>query len=110
MEDPKHRSLDVEPFKLPSYNAGEQSELSCQQDLESPVICNVEEPSGSLRFKLIYQARLLQVQDSIECLLTIDAPATSQSTVHDVFCQALEIKDALKLQPVIVVFDQAMYA
>ena len=46
---------------------------------------------------------------SIGYLDCIDAPATDLSTVYHILERCLQIKDALNLQTVVCVFDQAIY-
>ena len=53
---------------------------------------------------------MVVIQDSVGCLPTIDAPATSMSTIYEVRCQALSVKDALDLNSLVVVYDQTIYA
>ena len=47
-------------------------------------------------------------QDNIGYLQTIDAPASNMSTVFEVLSQSLKIKDSLRLNAIVVVFDQAI--
>ena len=49
-------------------------------------------------------------KDNIGYLPTIDAPATNMSTVFEILNQSLKIKDTIKLQAIVIVFDQALYA
>ena len=49
-------------------------------------------------------------QDNIGYLQTIDAPASNMSTVFEVLSQSLKIKDSLRLNAIVVVFDPAIYA
>lgn len=49
-------------------------------------------------------------QDKIGYLPTIDAPATSLSTVHEILVRSLKIKEALGLKSIVLVFDQALYS
>ena len=46
-------------------------------------------------------------KDNIGYLPTIDAPATSMSTVFEVLSKSLKIKDTLQLKSIVLVFDQA---
>ena len=48
------------------------------------------------------------LQDSVGYLPTIDSQATAMNTVYETLCKALEMKSALELDSVIVVFDQAI--
>ena len=47
---------------------------------------------------------------NIGYLQTIDAPASNMSTVFEVLSQSLKIKDSLRLNAIVVVFDPAIYA
>lgn len=49
-------------------------------------------------------------KDNIGYLPTVDAPATSLSIVFEVLNQSSKVKDALRLQGIVVVFDQVLYA
>ena len=49
-------------------------------------------------------------QDNIGYLQTIDAPASNMSTVFEVLSQSLKIKECLRLNAIVVVFHQAIYA
>ena len=49
-------------------------------------------------------------QDNIGYLPTIDAPATSMSTVHQILVRSQKIGEALELKSIVLVFDQALYA
>ena len=49
-------------------------------------------------------------KDNIGYLPAIGAPATNMSTVFEILNQSLKIKDTLKLQAIVVVFDQTLYA
>ncbi|KAL9977627.1 hypothetical protein ACROYT_G015055 [Oculina patagonica] len=49
-------------------------------------------------------------KDNVGYLPTVDAPATDMATVHEVLVRSLKIKDSLRLQSIVVVFDQALYA
>lgn len=48
--------------------------------------------------------------DSVDYLPGINAPATDMSTVYQVLTKSLQIKETLRLQSIVVVFDQALYA
>ena len=49
-------------------------------------------------------------QDNIGYLPTINAPATNMSTVYEILNQSIQIKNTLKLQNNVIVFDHALYA
>ena len=42
--------------------------------------------------------------------VTINAPATQLSTVHEVLEETLWMREKLDLQSILVIFDQAMYS
>ena len=48
-------------------------------------------------------------RDTVGYLPTIDAPATSMKTVLEILMNAKLIRDALQLESVKIVFDQAIY-
>lgn len=50
------------------------------------------------------------VQTKIAYLPTVNAPATSLKTVHEVMNQSLKIIEQLELNSIVCVFDQAFYA
>ena len=45
------------------------------------------------------------LKDSVGYLPTLNAPATDVSTVYQVLTKSLQIKDSLRLQSIVVVFD-----
>ena len=49
-------------------------------------------------------------KDNLGYLSTINAPATDMSTVYQVLTKSLQIKETLRLQSIVVVFEQALYA
>ena len=66
--------------------------------------------SGWTGFNIAVRNEVEVSKANIGYLPTIDAPATDLSTVYEVLNQSLKIKDSLKLQSIVVVFDQALYA
>ena len=66
--------------------------------------------SGWTGFNISVRNEVEVSKDNIGYLPTIDAPATNMSTVFEVLCQSLKIKESLKLNTIVVVFDQALYA
>ena len=48
--------------------------------------------------------------DNIAYLPTVNAPATDLTTVYEVLNRSLKIMHALKLNVIVWVFDQALYA
>ena len=61
-------------------------------------------------FNILLRTEGLIMKDNIGYLPTINHPATSMSTIHEMLCQALKIKDQLKLESIVLVCDQAIYA
>ena len=61
-------------------------------------------------FNILVRDEIEVRKDNIGYLPTIDAPATNMSTVFEILNQSLKIKETLKLQAIVVVFDQALYA
>ena len=49
-------------------------------------------------------------KDIVGYLPALNAPATDMSTVYQVLTKSLQIKETLRLQSIVVVFDQALYA
>ena len=66
--------------------------------------------SGWTGFNILTTDKVAVAQDTISYLPTINAPATNMLTVYEVLRQTQMIKDALDLQHVVSVFDQALYA
>ena len=52
----------------------------------------------------------LIVKDNVGYLPSINHPATSMSTIFEMLCQILKIKDQLGLESIVLVCDQAIYA
>ena len=50
------------------------------------------------------------LQDQVGYLPTIDAPPTLMNTVYEILKKALEVKDALNLQSIVIALNQAIYA
>ena len=75
-----------------------------QRDIENQQI------SGWTGFNILTRDKVAVAQDTISYLPTINAPATDMLTVYEVLRQTQMIKDALDLQHIICVFDQALYA
>lgn len=64
---------------------------------------------GWTGFNILVRDEMEVKKDNTGYLPTIDAPATNMSTVFEVLNQSLKIKDTLKLQALVLVFDQALY-
>ena len=61
-------------------------------------------------FNILARNKLVVANDSVGYLPTLNAPATDMSTVYQVLTKSLQIKETLRLQNIVVVFDQALYA
>ena len=56
-------------------------------------------------FNILMRNKHVVAKDSVGYLPTLNAPATDMSTVHQVLTKSLQIKDTLRLQGIVVVFD-----
>ena len=65
---------------------------------------------GWTGFNIKVRDRVVVVESTIGYLDTIDSPATDLKTAYEVLSRGCEIKDRLKLNAVVCVFDQAFYA
>ena len=61
-------------------------------------------------FNITLKTEDLVLRDNIGYLPTINHPATSMSTIHEMLCQCLKIKNQLGLENIVLVCDQAIYA
>lgn len=124
------KSLTVNQKLLPIYNAGarvgppiqKNNEIDCSQSnihaLERNlfwVIARVLTPKDKLLpswtgFNILVSDSSKIVHDSIAYLPTINAPATEMTTVQEILVQSKSIMNSLKLDSIVVVFDQALYA
>ena len=127
----KQRSLEVvSECELPIYNAGERfgppprsyvevSSSEIQRNASKKNLLWIlvrlhaaekQKVCGWTGFNILVRDETDVNKDNIGYLPTIDAPATNMSTVFEVLNQSPKIKDTLKLQAIVVVFDQALYA
>jgi len=129
----KSKQRSVEPLDvaaLPIYNAGERQgpkprtyvEVTCQEVLENArrktllwILVRLhaqvsQKVSGWTGYNILVRNEIDVRQDNIRYLPTIDAPATSLSTVHEILVRSLKIKEALGLKSIVLVFDQALYS
>ena len=124
----KKRSIDVVLDKeLPIYNAGQRCGPPSRAYVEvtsSDIEANAQkknllwilvrlhatENPGWTGFNIKVRNEEQVSQDNIGYLQTIDAPASNMSTVFEVLSQSLKIKDSLRLNAIVVVFDQPIYA
>ena len=126
----KKRSIDVVLDKeLPIYNAGQRCGPPSRAYVEvtsSDIEANAQKKNllwllvrlhateiqtipGWTGFNMKVRNEEQVSQDNIGYLQTIDAPASNMSTVFGVLSQSLKIKDILRLNVIVVVFDQAIY-
>ena len=61
-------------------------------------------------FNIVLRTDGLIMKDNIGYLPTINPPATAMSTIYEMLCQSLKIKDQLGLESIVLVCDQAIYA
>lgn len=127
----KKRSLDImTDSELPIYNAGERNgppkrtyvevtsseleEIARKKTFLWVLVrlhaADHQHIGGWTGFNITVRNEVEVVKDNIGYLPTINAPATSMSTVFEVLSQSLKIKDSLKLSSIVAVFDQALYA
>ena len=72
--------------------------------------CKGQTVSSWTGFNIQARKEMQVLKDNVGYLPTIDAPAASMATIHEILLQALKMKDALKLSALVIVFDQALYA
>ena len=127
----KQRTISIQPMELPIYNVGSRPEppilpdTNAEPSKESNVIaskknllwilCRYLQSSNQFvsswtGFNILVRRDINILKDSVGYLPTIDSPATAMNIVHEILCKALETKNALGLDSVVVVFDQAIYA
>eukprot|EP00794_Sanderia_malayensis_P020731 gene20733-22764_t len=131
IERTHQRSLSVETLELPVYNAGVRPEpptllpsanlggeksrkLAWLKNMIWVIARIANQQSQCISswtgFNIQVRSIVTVAKDTVGYLPTIDAPATSMSTVYEVLCQAVRIKEALSLKSIVVIFDQAIYA
>ena len=127
----KKRSIDtVDDANLPIYNAGNRRgppsrryvEVTSTQIMEDAWKKNLLWLLARLHssenqtipswtgFNILVRNKHVVAKDSVGYLPTINAPATDMSTVYQVLTKSLQIKETLRLQSIVAVFDQALYA
>ena len=125
------RSIDtVDDANLPVYNAGNRRGLPSRRYVEVTSAQIMEDawkkkllwllarlhsskkqtiPSWT-GFNILVKNKHVVAKDSVGYLPTLNAPATDMFTVYQVLTKSLQIKETLRLQSIVVVFDQALYA
>ena len=127
----KQRIIYVEPLQLPVYNVGIRQEppvlpnMSVNLDLTTQemsikknltwFLCRYfnkgkQNISSWTGFNIKTRRENLVLRDTVGYLPTIDSPATAMNTIFEVLMKAHQTKDELKLEHVVVVFDQGIYA
>ena len=130
LDKKKARSITPTDLLLPVYTAGKR----CNPKIRAPLPVDAQTEAQEAKHKNLVWSLVRQQdtsnqtvsswtgfniqvrdnvdvkQDTISYLPTINAPAAQLTTVNAVLCQALKIMDALNLQEIVCVFDQAMYA
>ena len=116
--------------EIPPYNAGEHRGLRARAYVEvthAQVTADArrknlvwvlvrrhgqekQKASGWTGFNISVREGVEVTQDNIGYLPTINSRATDMSTVQEVLVQSLSIKDTLKLNCLVLVFDQALHA
>ena len=61
-------------------------------------------------FQILVSNNVLTLKTSVGYMDSIDSPATDITTIFQVMCRALKIKESLKLPEIVCVFDQAIFA
>ena len=127
----KKRSIDtVDDANLPVYNAGNRRgspsrryvEVTSTQIMEDAWKKNLLWLLAFLHssenqtipswtgFNILVRNKHVVTKDSVGYLPTLNAPATDMFTVYQVLTKSLQSKATLRLQSIVVVFDQALYA
>lgn len=127
----RKRSIDpLVQSEVPPYNAGDRCGPRARKFVEvtsAEMLANArkknllwilvrlhakekQKTSGWTGFNISVRNEVQVSKDNIGYLPTIDSPATDMATVHEVLVQSLKIKNTLKLNSIILVFDQALYA
>lgn len=126
----KKRSLTVSDTPLPIYISGERIgpqsfktididitqvlKTALQKDLVWFLARQIDPTNQHIMawtgFNIITRNDIQVFQDVVGYLPTINGPATNMSTVNEVLNQSDNIRKTLKLEKVVVVLDQALYA
>ena len=127
----KKRSIDtVDDANLPVYNADNRRGPSSQRYAEVTSTQIMEDAwkknllwlltrlhsskkqtiSSWTGLNILVRNKHVVAKDNVGYLPTLNAPATDMSTVYQVLTNSLQIKETLRLQSIVVVFDQALYA
>ena len=129
----KRRSLEFTTHILPSYISGQRPQppelqnirfeseeekterlIARRKDLlwiTSRIQKSIEKVVPSWTgFNIVVRKDKMQVKDRVGYLPSINSPATSMSTIHEMLVQAIKVKNELELSGIVLVCDQAIYA
>ena len=130
VEKCKQRSITLESQPLSTYISGDrvgpqQLTTNCPDNLREAELTKLKDfvwllarisdtnnhqiPSWT-GFNIATRDAMTAMQDVIEYLPTINAPATQMTTVSEILNQSEKIRKSLHLQDIVVVMDQALYA
>ena len=126
----KKRSISGDSHSIPIYNAGKRMGPKPLERIDSPFttivratpikniawvlarLSNVhcQRVSSWTGFNIKLRSGIAILEDNIAYLPTVNAPATDLGTVYEVLLRSLKIMQALDLNAIVCVFDQALYA
>ena len=126
----KKRSISGDSHNIPIYNAGKRMGPKPLERIDSPLttivratpikniawvlarLSNVhyQRVSSWTGFNIKLRSGIDILEDNIAYLPTVNAPATDLGTVYEVLLRSLKIMQALDLNGIVCVFDQALYA
>ena len=130
MPKTKKRSISGDSHSIPIYNAGKRMGPKPLERIDSPFttfvratpikniawvlarLSNVhcQRISSWTGFNIKLRSGIDILEDNITYLPTVNAPATDLGTVYEVLLRSLKIMQALDLNAIVCVFDQARYA
>ena len=126
----KKRSISGDSHSIPIYNAGKRMGPKPLDRIDSPFttivratpIKNIawvlarlsnghcQRVSRWTGFNIKLRSGIDILEDNIAYLPTVNAPATDLGTVYEILLRSLKIMQALDLNAIVCVFDQALYA
>lgn len=130
VEKRKQRSITLESPPLSTYISGDKVgpqlfTTNCPDNLRQAELAKLKDfvwvlarisdtnnhqiPSW-MSFNIATRDAMTAMQDIIEYLPTINAPATQMTTVSEILNQSEKIRKSLHLQEIVVVMDQALHA
>ena len=100
---------NVTPHVLPQSLLGQEwGESGICTHNHGPELMKIPH-QGQSHYNLLH-SKILEWNDTVGYLPTINAPATELSTVHEVLNQTVSIMESLQLKSIVCVFDQALYS